>query len=68
MAALQTRFLAHVGPHSAIDTLWAQVGEGLAGFYGSDYYTDKCLPGDSQRSRWSGVDTGPSIAVKGASS
>lgn len=67
MAALQTWFLAHVGPHSVTDTVSAQVGEGLACFYGNDCYTGKSLPGDSQYSRWSSVDTGLSRAVEGAS-
>lgn len=47
MAVLQSRFLAHLEPHSAVDTFWAQAGEGLAGLYDGDYYTDKYDPGDS---------------------
>lgn len=29
------RFLAHMGPHSAIGTLWTQAAEDLAGLYDS---------------------------------
>lgn len=36
----------HLGSHSAIDTFWAQVGEGLAGLY-DNFYTGKYFPGDS---------------------
>lgn len=46
IAVLQTRFLMHLGSHSAIGTFWAQVGEGLAGLY-DNYYTGKYFPGDS---------------------
>lgn len=45
IAVLQTRFLMHLG-FPAIDTFWAQVGEGLAGLY-DNYYTGKYFPSDS---------------------